>query len=206
MKQIEHWEQVYATKPADGVSWFQGRAECSLRLIKSTGIAYTASIIDVGGGASSLADDLLLAGYSVITVLDLSATALAVTKKRLGEHANLIHWIIADITSVSLPFQAYDIWHDRAVFHFLTTVEQRQAYLAAVLHALKPNGHLIIATFAEDGPLQCSGLPVTRYSAAELYAEFASSFTLIQSEKEDHHTPFGTVQKFVYCHCRRKLS
>lgn len=203
----EHWEQVYATKPTDSVSWFQAHAERSLQLIRQTGVALSASIIDVGGGASTLVDDLLASGYSNLTVLDLSAAALAAARNRLGpERSERVHWLEANITEVALPVHAYDVWHDRAVFHFLTTEQERDRYVQAVLRAVKPGGHVIVATFAEDGPTKCSGLPVMRYRADELHAEFGESFALVHHEKEAHNTPFGTVQQFVYCYCRKSSS
>jgi SAM-dependent methyltransferase len=206
MQPKEHWEHVYETKPTEAVSWFQEHAEPSLRLIRGTGVSLSASIIDVGGGASTLVDDLLHHGYSALTVLDLSAAALSAAQGRLGTEAAGVRWIEANITTASLPVHAYDVWHDRAVFHFLTTQAERQAYVAAVLRSVKPGGHVIVATFAEDGPTQCSGLPVMRYNAEGLHAEFGSPFTLLQHEKEEHHTPSGTVQKFLYCYCRKASS
>jgi len=200
----DHWEQIYATKPATGVSWFQEHAVRSLGLIESTDEPTSAAIIDVGGGASTLVDDLLAAGYSKLTVLDLSLAALQATQSRLGPAAARVEWLEGDITSIQLPAHAFDIWHDRAVFHFLTTAEQRQAYVRKVLTAVKPGGHIIVSTFAEDGPLQCSGLPVTRYSAAGLHAEFGPPFELLRHETEVHLTPSGNTQQFVYCYCRTK--
>jgi SAM-dependent methyltransferase len=151
-----------------------------------------------------LVDDLLTQGYSDLTVLDLSSAALAAAQQRLGQLAERVNWIEGDITDVQLPFQAYDLWHDRAVFHFLTTPAQRSAYVNAVLHAVKPGGHVIVATFAEDGPTQCSGLPVVRYSPDGLHAEFGMPFTLLRHEEEAHHTPGGRIQKFIYCYCRKE--
>ena len=206
MQSKEHWDRVYATRPTESVSWFQAHAEQSLRLIRGTGVPRSGSIIDVGGGASTLVDDLLTDGYSALTVLDLSASALSAAKQRLGSLAARVEWIEASITEVELPVHAYDVWHDRAVFHSLTDNAARQAYVAAVLRSVKPGGHVIVATFDEDGPTQCSGLPVMRYSADELHAEFGASFTLLAHEKEEHHTPLGTVQKFVYCYCRKSSS
>lgn len=203
MKPEDHWNHVYETKTSDSVSWFQEHAEQSLRLIRATGVPASASIIDVGGGASTLVDDLLLDGYHSLSVLDLSAKALAAAQQRLGPRASEVRWIEADITRATLPAHAYDIWHDRAVFHFLTTPEQRRAYVDTVLRAVKPGGHVIVATFAEDGPLQCSGLPVMRYSANGLHTEFGAPFTLLQHEREEHLTPSGSVQRFVYCYCRK---
>ena len=204
MKQKEHWERVYSTKPSNTVSWFQENPEMSLQLIQSTGIPLTSSIIDVGGGASVLVDTLLQKGYTNLTVLDLSASALDTARKRLDLHTNKVKWLEADITNATLPVHAYDLWHDRAVFHFLTSTADRRAYIDTTLRAVKPGSHVIIATFAEDGPTTCSGLPVMRYSANELYAEFGKSFSLVKCEKEEHYTPLGGVQNFVYCHFQIK--
>lgn len=208
MQSREYWERVYTTKTPTGVSWFQEHARRSVELIRQTGAAKDAAIIDVGGGASTLVDDLLSEGYTNVTVLDLSDVALSAAKARLAEHAdertNCVTWITGDITQIDLPVRAYDVWHDRAVFHFLTAQEDRKAYVNAVLRAVKPGGSVIVATFAEDGPEQCSGLPVMRYSADALHAEFGAPFTLLRKEREEHHTPFGTVQKFIYCLCRKE--
>lgn len=179
---------------------------CPLRLIRDTGVPRSASIMDVGGGASTLVDDLLLDGYTALTVLDLSAAALSAAKRRLDSRAAGVQWVEANITTAALPVHAYDVWHDQAVFHFLTAPAERQAYVEAVLRSVKPSGQVIVATFDEDGPAQCSGLPVMRYSANELHTEFGSSFILLQHEKEEHRTLFGTVQKCVYCHCRKSSS
>jgi ubiquinone/menaquinone biosynthesis C-methylase UbiE len=206
MQSKEHWEHVYSTKSADSVSWFQEHAEHSLQLIEGTGVSLSAPIIDIGGGASTLVDDLLDKGYSNLTVLDLSAAALITAQNRLGPSANAVQWIDADITKVELPVHSFDVWHDRAVFHFLTSPVDRHAYVQAVLRAVKPGGHVIVATFAEDGPTQCSGLPVMRYSASELHAEFGEPFALVQHDTETHHTPFGTLQQFTYCYCRKSVS
>lgn len=206
MQSKEHWEQVYATKSESSVSWFQEHARHSVQLIGSTGASKTARIIDVGGGASTLVDDLLVAGYRHISVLDLSEAALAASRARLAEQAFGVDWLTGDITKFVLPRHAFDVWHDRAVFHFLTTPEERKAYVNAVLLAVKPGGHVIVATFAEDGPEKCSGLPVMRYSADGLHAEFGTPFRLLQQEREEHHTPFGAIQKFIYCLCRKEPS
>lgn len=202
MQSKEHWEQVYTTKSTTGVSWYQEHAEQSRHLIEQTGVPRTGSIIDVGGGASTLVDDLLVQGYRAITVLDLSAAALHAAQARLGERADSVRWLEGDITKIRLPEHAYDIWHDRAVFHFLTDEADRRAYVAQVLRSVKPGGHVIVATFAEDGPTQCSGLPVMRYSPAELHGQFGASFSLLKQEREAHQTPMGTTQKFIYCYCR----
>lgn len=203
MDRKQHWEQVYATKSPDAVSWFQEHADQSLRLIRNTGLDKEAAIIDVGGGASTLVDDLAAQGYTDLTVLDLSAAALAVAKQRLGKYAAAVHWMEGDVTNAEFPGRRFDIWHDRAVFHFLTDPADRQAYVERVMHAVRPGGHVIIATFAEDGPEKCSGLPVMRYQPESLHAEFGEAFMLVDHEKEVHHTPSGATQRFVYCYCRK---
>lgn len=203
MDRKQHWEQIYATKVSDTVSWFQEHADQSVRLIQGTGLNNDAAIIDVGGGASKLADDLVAAGYADLTVLDLSASALMVAKQRLGKHADAIHWMEGDITRAELPIHRYDIWHDRAVFHFLTEAAERQAYVEQVMRAVRPGGYVIIATFGAEGPEKCSGLPVMRYQPETLHAEFGDAFQLLGHEQEVHHTPSGVVQQFVYCYCRK---
>lgn len=203
MQAREHWENVYSTRQTDAVSWFQPHADLSLDLIKATGMSREAGIIDVGGGASTLVDDLVADGYTDLAVLDLSAAALDAARKRLGPQAERVEWIVADITRAALGDQRYDIWHDRAVFHFLTDPADRAAYVQAVLRSVKPGGHVIVATFAEDGPLQCSGLPVVRYRPGELHDQFGAAFTLLKHQKEAHSTPSGAMQQFIYCYCRR---
>lgn len=202
MQSKDHWEKVYATKATDAVSWFQPHADLSLDLIKATGVERDAGIIDIGGGASTLVDDLLAGGYTDLSVLDLSGAALNTARKRLGAQENKVRWIEADITRADLPAKRYDIWHDRAVFHFLTDPADRAAYVRAVLHSVKPGGHVIVASFAEDGPLQCSGLPVMRYQPGELHEQFGDAFKLLSHCKEQHQTPSGALQAFVYCYCR----
>lgn len=200
-----HWEKVYHTKAATEVSWFQEHAALSLKLIRDNGTPASAAIIDVGGGASTLADDLLSNGYAQLTVLDLSGAALATARERLGVQASRVTWLEANILNVALPRYGYDVWHDRAVFHFLTSEADRQRYVQQVLHAVKPGGLVIVATFAEDGPEKCSGLPVMRYSAEGLHDEFGEPFELLGHERETHHTPGGSDQKFLYCFCRKAL-
>ena len=201
-----HWENVYTTKASDTVSWFQPHAEKSLSIIQSLNVSKDANIIDVGGGASMLVDDLLTQGYKNLSVLDLSASALKVAQQRLGESAKKVNWLEEDVTKLNLEKHSIDVWHDRAVFHFLTDELDRQRYVETVLKAVKPSGFVIIATFAEDGPKECSGLPVQRYSATGIHDEFGSPFELLGHEKEVHQTPFGSEQKFVYCYCRKKNS
>ncbi|HVL43715.1 MAG TPA: class I SAM-dependent methyltransferase [Acidovorax sp.] len=197
----EHWETVYQTRQPDAVSWFQEHATRSLELIRSTGASLQASVIDVGGGASTLVDDLLASGFENVSVLDLSASALEIAHQRLGAAGDSVRWLAGDIRTVNLPEHAYDIWHDRAVFHFLTDPADRAAYVRQVMRSVKPGGHVIVATFAPDGPEQCSGLPVARYAPAELHREFGPSFELLEHMSEEHKTPWGSVQHFVYCHC-----
>ncbi|MEQ1814469.1 MAG: class I SAM-dependent methyltransferase [Candidatus Nitrotoga sp.] len=206
MQPKEHWENIHTSKPADTVSWYQEHAKHSLRLITRTGVPKSASIIDVGGGTSTLVDDLLDKGYTALTVLDISASALLTSQQRLARRANLVRWTEANVSDAPLGSHQYDVWHDRAVFHFLTREDERHAYVATVMRAVKPGGHVIVSTFAEDGPLQCSGLSVVRYSAEALHAAFGNPFTLVQHEKDDHLTPSGNVQKFIYCYCRKTAS
>lgn len=201
MQSKNHWEQVYATKTATEVSWYQPHATRSLDLIRGIGLAADAAIIDVGGGASMLVDDLLDDGYRDLSVLDLSGEALAIARERLGQRANAVRWIEADATSADLPRQRYDVWHDRAVFHFLTNEADRRAYVGQVMRAVKPGGHVIVATFAPDGPTQCSGLPVVQYDPDSLHGEFGPAFVLVEHDDESHVTPGGRIQHFVYCHC-----
>ena len=198
-----HWDQVYATKAVDTVSWFQTHPDDSLRFLQKTGVDLTAAIVDIGAGASTFVDDLLTQGYKNVTVLDIAEQALLATKARLGARAVKINWLVCDITKAEFKTQSIDVWHDRAVFHFLTSVEDRKAYINNMLHALKPNGHAIIATFAEDGPLKCSGLEIVRYSANSLQAELGESFTLTAIEKVSHYTPGGNLQQFNYCYFRK---
>jgi ubiquinone/menaquinone biosynthesis C-methylase UbiE len=203
MQSKDHWEKVYATKAPDLVSWFQPRAEMSMRLIHNIGLGRDAAIIDVGGGASTLVDDLLQEGYRRLSVLDLSGAALAESRRRLGTTGESVHWMEADITQAVFEPHSFDIWHDRAVFHFLTADHDRKAYVNQVLRALKPGGHVIMATFGTDGPTQCSGLPVVRYAPDGLHSEFGEAFTLLSHEEQLHPTPFGTEQQFIYCMCRK---
>ena len=171
-------------------------------MIERAADARSASIIDVGGGGSTLVDDLLLRGYHNITVLDVSQAAIEVTKRRLGSAADQVRWLVADITQIELDTQAYDVWHDRAVFHFLTAPEQRTAYIRQVARSVKPGGHIIVSAFGPEGPTKCSGLEVMRYDAESLHREFGARFRLVESSTELHRTPFDTTQQFLYCYCR----
>jgi len=198
-----HWEHIYETKAPTQVSWYQSHPELSLQLIQRTGVTPAEPILDVGGGASTLVDDLLANDFQQITVLDISATALTLARQRLGDRAAEVTWLEADILRAALPHHFCQVWHDRAVFHFLTRVEDRQRYVEAVRWAVRPGGHVIVATFAVDGPPRCSGLEVIRYNPDSLHAEFGSDFELETSAAETHHTPFGSEQKFIYCYCRK---
>lgn len=171
-----------------------------MRLIKNIGITATGAIIDVGGGASTLVDEIMARGYTNVAVLDISAAALAEARKRLGERARTVHWMIGDVTTITLPEWAWDIWHDKAVFRFPVTVKDRQAYVKTLLSSLRPGGHVIIATFAEDGPTSCIGLAVQRYSSTELQGVLGGRFRLEHLAKETHGTPMGTAQNFNYCY------
>lgn len=197
-----HWEKVYQTKTPDAVSWYRPHLETSLALIERTGANPSSAIIDVGAGESTLADDLLSLGFRNITVLDISETAIEVCKKRIGAAADLIRWLVADVTLAELEPAAHDIWHDRAVFHFLTTLDQRAAYVSNVARSVKRGGHVIVSTFGPEGPAKCSGLDVMRYDAESLHGQFGGRFRLVESSKELHDTPFGTTQQFLYCYCR----
>ena len=202
MNKKPHWEHIYESRAPTQVSWYQEHARFSLEYIRKTGIQKTDAIIDVGGGASRLVDDLVADGYRQISVLDISAAALQLARERLGTYAAAVTWMEADITQADLPAQAYDLWHDRAVFHFLTQAIDRQRYVETVRHAVRVGGHIILATFAPDGPERCSGLDVVRYSPESLHHEFGADFEMVDSTRETHHTPFGTEQTFIYCYCR----
>lgn len=197
MNCTEHWNQVYQTKAPNDVSWFQTRPAISLKLIEATGVGKDEGIIDVGGGASVLVDTLLDAGFAKLAVLDISAAALALAKKRSGAHAGNVEWFEADVTGFDPPHR-FHLWHDRAVFHFLTDKDDRQKYVQTLKRTLTSNGHVIIATFATAGPLKCSGLEVARYDAPGICAELGSGFRLVAQLDETHVTPWSTEQKFSY--------
>ncbi len=197
-----HWEKVYRTKAPEAVSWYRPHLETSLALIERAADARSVSIIDIGGGESTLVDDLLARGYKNVTVLDISQTAIDVTKKRLDLAARQVDFLVADITEAQLEPRAYDVWHDRAVFHFLTATEHRIAYVRNVAHAVRPGGHVIVSTFGPEGPTKCSGLDVMRYDAHTLHDQFGVRFRLVETSKELHRTPFGTAQQFLYCYCK----
>jgi 2-polyprenyl-3-methyl-5-hydroxy-6-metoxy-1,4-benzoquinol methylase len=196
-----HWERIFATKIPDQVSWYRPHLETSLALIKRSASNSLTPIIDVGGGESTLVDDLLARGFENVTVLDISEVAIAANRKRLGSAAGKVRWIVADITQANLEPRAYSVWHDRAVFHFLTDPQQRAAYVRQVARSVKLGGHVIVSTFGPEGPTKCSGLDVIRYDADTLHDQFGAKFRLVNSSKELHQTPFGTTQQFLYCYC-----
>ncbi|MCW8836334.1 MAG: class I SAM-dependent methyltransferase [Rhodospirillales bacterium] len=197
-----HWEDVYAGKKPEEVSWYQKSPETSLALIAASGIGKAAPIIDVGGGASRLVDGLVGRGYGDITVLDIAEGAIDASKERLGASAGSISWVVADVTVWRSP-RIYALWHDRAVFHFMTSAADRAAYIATLRAGLAVGGAAVLATFAPDGPEKCSGLPVRRYSPASLCAELGSGFVLEESRSEVHTTPAGGNQKFQFCRLTR---
>jgi len=192
-----HWQNVYQAKGERDVSWFQESPEISLDLIRATGVGVDASIIDIGGGASRLVDALVAEGYRSVTVLDLSEKALATSRNRLGARADRVAWIVADVTTWQ-PAKTYAVWHDRAAFHFLTEPHDRKAYVDCVRKAVRPGGHVIIGTFALDGPERCSGLPVVRYDASALGQILGRGFKLVETRRHDHQTPTGIVQRFQF--------
>jgi SAM-dependent methyltransferase len=198
-----HWDNVYSTKGEKDVSWYQDRATPSLELIALTGLPADAEIIDIGGGASRLVDSLLLENFGRLTVLDLSGAALDAAKQRLGESAARVKWVIADVTTWQ-PSQTYDLWHDRAAFHFLTDRADQSAYAERLKRAVKPAGFAIIGTFAPDGPERCSGLPIVRHDAASVAAMLGDEFELIDARRHEHITPWGAVQRFQFATFRRR--
>ena len=199
----QHWQQVYTGKAADEVSWFQATPVASLEALERLGASSDHSLIDVGGGASSLVDELLDRGWSDLAVLDISASALDKSRQRLGDRSGRVEWIVSDITRWS-PGRTYDIWHDRAVFHFLTDAGDRAAYREALKAALGPDGAVIMATFALDGPERCSGLEVRRYDPEGMAAELGPGFELVEHWTERHVTPAGKGQAFTWCILKRK--
>ncbi len=205
MSDKSHWEAVYSRNAADAVSWYQQQATRSGLLITKYCQLNQSHVIDIGAGASVLADTLLATGVKALTLTDLAEAALAVTKKRLGDAAQRVHWLHGDILQTELAADTYDVWHDRAVFHFMISTAQRQAYLTQLHKALKPGGLVVIATFATDGPERCSGLPVCRYDAQSLAAEFGPAFEILETDFEMHQTPSGKPQSFLYMCFRKKL-
>lgn len=195
-----HWEAVYREKATDDVSWYRPHLEKSVQLIQQAAPDRDAAIIDVGGGESTLVDDLLTLSYLNISVLDISREAIQATHQRLGTAGNTVKWFVEDITQATLPKQHYAVWHDRAVFHFLIEPEQRTAYIQQILHSLMPGGHLVMAAFGPEGPTQCSGLPIVRYDIALLCEQLGPEFHLLSHSLEEHYTPGGKAQQFLYAH------
>lgn len=196
-----HWDGVYARRALDAVSWYEAEPRKSLELIRASGVGRGAAIIDVGGGASFLVDELLSQGYSDLTVLDISSEVLSKLRDRLGPKAEHVTLLQADVTELR-PTRRYALWHDRAVFHFLVDQDDRARYLDVLKQALAVGGHLIIATFGPEGPERCSGLPVQRYSAESLVQTLGAEFTLVESFIDVHRTPAGSPQQFLFCHFR----
>ena len=197
-----HWQRVYKEKGENQVSWFQERPIISLELIEAAGVDHSSAIIDIGGGASRLVDALAETGYRDMTVLDVSQSAVSIAKMRLGERAAMVKWIVADVIEWE-PTRSYDLWHDRAAFHFLTEASDRAAYIGRLTKAVRPGGHAIIGTFALDGPERCSGLPVVRYDATQLSATLTPAFALVDMRRDDHKTPWGAIQHFQFSVFRR---
>lgn len=197
-----HWENVYQTKRPTEVSWYRPHLEISLQLIEDAEPKRAASIIDAGAGESTLIDDLLARGYRSLFAMDLAATALAVAKARLGDSAAQVQWLCGDVRTFAFEPHQFDVWHDRAVFHFLTEPKDRVSYVRQVARATKPGGHVIVAAFGPQGPLKCSGLDVIRYDPETLHNEFGSAFRLVKHVTELHQTPIGSTQQFTYCYCK----
>jgi SAM-dependent methyltransferase len=194
-----HWQKIYSTSQTNRVGWYAPHLSTSLTLIQSAGVPQDARIIDVGAGASTLGDDLLERGYRDLAVVDFSGIALNQIRSRLGKHADHVNWIEGDITTVTLPGSAFDIWHDRAVFHFLTRAEQRASYARQLHKALKVGGQIIIGTFSTEAPPKCSGLPVQRYTSEQLHRELGEALILLEHQTELHITPGGVEQSYIYC-------
>lgn len=203
----QHWRDVYSRKGEREVSWYQPHASQSMESLTLAGVTAESAVIDIGGGASTLVDDLWQSGFRDITVLDIAPEALQVAQQRLlsdgrEDAASGVTWLAGDITEVTLPERRYDVWHDRAVFHFLTAEDQRTRYLEQVARTVRPGGLVLVATFAKDGPEKCSGLEVCRYDAADLHATFGDRYQLISHQRHSHATPWGAEQHFTWCLCR----
>jgi ubiquinone/menaquinone biosynthesis C-methylase UbiE len=198
-----HWEEVYRTNAAHEVGWYQAHPTTSLNLIASTGVQKTGKLIDVGGGDSTLVDHLLDRGFEHLTVLDISSAALERAKARLDDRASLVTWIESDVTDFRSS-ETYDVWHDRAVFHFFTEAKDRTRYIEKMDRVVGPQGHVILATFGQDAPPTCSGLPVMRYSPHDLASAVGNEFELVEFLEQPHKTPGGKMQPFLYCRFRRR--
>lgn len=203
MSSESHWQEVYQSREPQEVGWYRPHLECSLELIESVA-APAARIIDVGGGCSTLVDDLLDRGFDRVTVLDIAQSAIDISRRRLGSRAAKVAWLAADVANDPLPQDEYDLWHDRAVFHFLTRPGDRAAYVAAAARALKPGGWLIVAAFSPEAPPRCSGLDVVRYTFDSLRREFRDQFVHVKDMEQLHVTPSGVKQPYIYCLFRRK--
>ena len=203
MNNKEHWENIFATKVETEVSWFQQYPKTSMEFVELFDLPLSANIIDVGGGDSHFVDALLEKGFTNIWVLDISANAIERAKKRLGEKASVVHWIVSDMTEFKPPVQ-FDFWHDRAAFHFLTSEDKIYKYVLIAEDAIKQNGYLILGTFSENGPNKCSGLEIKQYSQSSMSARFEVKFDRIKCMEEDHTTPFNTVQNFLFCSFTKK--
>lgn len=203
MGEVHHWEKVYRTSPANQVGWYAPHLETSIQWIAELKLADQDPVIDVGGGASTLIDDLLDSGHKKLTLVDLSQEALSITRKRLAGSAGLVDWRRGDITELALPRHYYGLWHDRAVYHFLTDAQQQVKYKAALVKAVRPSGYFLIGTFGPDAPPQCSGLPVQRYTVEMLREYFGDEFELMRDREEIHRTPSGLEQAYVYCLFRK---
>ncbi len=203
MSAREHWDTVYANKSPDAVSWYQPQFQQSLTWIDRCQLSRGAHLVDIGGGASTLVDDLLARGFEKLSVVDLSAHALAHSRQRLGESGECVHWVVGDVTTPLFEDASVDLWHDRAVFHFLTEDAVRSAYVEHVSRCVRPGGFVILATFGPGGPERCSGLPVVRYGPAELAQALGAGFVLLEQASENHVTPWGSSQAFTYVLCQR---
>lgn len=199
MSTQSHWDRIYQTKSPQETSWYEPHLQISLEWILEAAPDRSAAIIDVGGGESTLVDDLLAHGYRAPTVLDISEAALGKSQHRLGDAARNVTWIAGNVNEVALPAGAYELWHDRAVFHFFTETEQRATYARQLAGSLKDGGQVVIATFGPEGPQKCSGLATRRYGAELLRRELGPEFRIVRHAVVDHQTPFGTAQQFLYC-------
>ena len=204
MDVADHWKTIYQSRTSSELSWFKPHLSISLEMIAGALKGMGTRIIDIGGGDSTLVDDLVGMGLTDITVLDIAAPALVRSRQRLADTGHHVTWMEDDVLRAVFPHHHYDLWHDRAVFHFFTEDQSREKYAVKASNAVRPDGQMIIATFADDGPLRCSGLPTMRYSPDALAGIFQQDFVLVESRKESHLTPQGKEQRFVYCRFRRK--
>lgn len=198
-----HWENVFATKAANEVSWFQTFPKTSVKLLEECNPPHDGNVIDIGGGDSHFVDVLLEKGYQNIYVLDISNKAIERAKKRLGEKANKVNWIVCDVTNFA-PLVKFDFWHDRAAFHFLTGEDQKTKYISIASNSIKSNGKMVLGTFSTNGPKKCSGLEICQYDAVSMATQFTDNFNIIRCFTEDHKTPFDTVQNFLFCIFNKK--